>query len=84
MYQTRTVVGARVLGFQFCVIGYRSHAVTPETQNSRLGTEDPCTEDCPGLLTQSVLELRGIRSVVKLNHYPGVSVNSFQDASGEY
>ena len=65
-------MGARVFGFPFCVVGFRSHAVKPQPQNSRLGTEDPCTEDCPGLLTRSVLELRGIRSVVKLNHYqPG-------------
>jgi hypothetical protein len=35
-----TVVGARVFGF-------RSHVVKPQAQNSRLGTKDPCTEDCP-------------------------------------
>jgi hypothetical protein len=31
----------------------------PETRNSGLETEDPCTDDRPGLLTRSVLELKG-------------------------
>jgi hypothetical protein len=39
------------------------------TQNRRLETEDACTDDCPGLLTRSLLALKGTRSVVKLNHY---------------
>jgi hypothetical protein len=42
-----TVVGARVFGFPFCGVGFRSHVVKPQAQNSRLGTKDPCTEDCP-------------------------------------
>ena len=60
-------MGARVLGFQCWVMSYRWQK--PETQNRRLETEDACTDDCPGLLTRSLLALKGTRSVVKLNHY---------------
>jgi hypothetical protein len=61
--------GCGCTGPRFRVLSSGFPVLPHVTQDSRLETEDSCTDDCPGLLTRPVLELKGTRSVVKLNYY---------------